>query len=63
MKQYKEIDNTRYIINRVFSSNNTTATLIEQRVKSIRDNLPTVESSVPMMYNGDGGSIQSKEGL
>ena len=38
MKDYKDIENTRYIISRVFAENKTTAMLIEQRVKDIKNN-------------------------
>ena len=61
MKNYRDIENTRYIISRVFSENKTTAMLIEQRVKDIKNNAPSLESGGTMLYNNIGGSIQSKE--
>lgn len=63
MKDYRDIENTRYIISRVFAENITTAMLIEQRVKDIKNNVPSLESNGTMMYNKFSGSIQSKEGL
>ena len=63
MKDYRDIENTRYIISRVFAENKTTAMLIEQRVKDIKNNAPSLESSGTMMNNNFSGSIQSKEGL
>ena len=63
MKDYRDIENTRYIISRVFAENKTTAMLIEQRVKDINNNAPSLESGGTMMYNNFSGSIQSKEGL
>ena len=63
MKDYRDIENTRYIISRVFAENKTTAMLIEQRIKDIKNNAPSLESSGIMMYNNFSGSIQSKEGL
>lgn len=63
MDNYKYIENTKYIINRVFADNNTTATLIEQRIKNIKNNVPSLELNGTMLYNIDSGSIQSKEVL
>lgn len=63
MSNYKDIDNTRYIISRVFAENKTTAMLIEQRVKDIKNNAPSLEVNGAMMYNVNCGSTQSKEGL
>lgn len=63
MKDYRDIENTRYIISRVFAEDKTTAMLIEQRVKDIKNNASSLESSGTMMYNNFSGSIQSKEGL
>lgn len=61
MKDYKDIENTRYIISRVFAENKTTAMLIEERVKDTKNNTPSLESGGTMVYNNIGGSIQSKE--
>ena len=61
MKNYRDIENTRYIISRVFSENKTTAMLIEQRVKDTKNNAPSLESNGAMLYNMNCGSIQSKE--
>ena len=61
MKNYRDIENTRYIISRVFAENKTTAMLIEQRVKDTKNNAPSLEVGCNMMYNNIGGSIQSKE--
>lgn len=63
MKDYRDIENTRYIISRVFAVNKTTAMLIEQRVKDIKNNTPSLERNGTIMYNNLSGSIQSKEGL
>lgn len=63
VKDYRDIENTRYIISRVFAENKTTAMLIEQRIKDIKSNAPSLESNSTMMYNVNSGSIQSKEGL
>ena len=61
MKNYRDIENTRYIISRVFSENKTTAMLIEQRVKDTKNNAPSLEVGGTTVYNNIGGSIQSKE--
>ena len=61
MKNYRDIENTRYIISRVFSENKTTAMLIEQRVKDTKNNAPSLEVGGSMVYNNIGGSIQPKE--
>lgn len=63
MKNYRDIENTRYIISRVFAENKTTAMIIEQRVKDIKNNVPSLERNSAMVYNDTGGSIRSKEGL
>lgn len=61
MKDYRDIENTRYIVSRVFAENKTTAMLIEQRVKDTKNNAPSLEAGGSMVYNNIGGSIQSKE--
>ena len=62
MSEYKNIDNTRYVINRVFSENKTTAKLIEERI--IKDkNIQPLTNSSSVMYNNISGSIRSKEVL
>ena len=61
MKDYRDIENTRYIISRVFAENKTTAMLIEQRVKDTKNNAPSLEVGGSMVYNNISGSIQSKE--
>ena len=63
MQEYRDINNTRYIVSRVFSENKTTAMLIEQRVKDKKSNVSSLERNDTMMYNINSGSIQSKEGL
>ena len=63
MNDCKEIKNTRYFISREFSKEKTTAMLIEQRLKNLRKNIPTFENGSGMIYNTNGGSVQSKEGL
>ena len=63
MDNYKNIDNTRYVINRVFSENKTTAKLIEERVIKDKNNTPPLTDSGSVMYNKFSGSIQSKEVL
>lgn len=61
MKIYRDIQNTRYIISRVFAENKTTAMLIEQRIKDTKNNAPSLEVGGSMVYNNIGGSIQPKE--
>ena len=61
MKDYRDIENTRYIISRVFAENKTTAMLIEQRVKNIKNNAPSLEAGGNIVYNNISGSIRSKE--
>lgn len=61
MRDFREIDNTRYVISRVFAEDKTTAMLIEQRVKDIKKNTPSLMSNTAMIYHGSGASIQSKE--
>lgn len=61
MKDYRDIENTRYIISRVFAENKTTAMLIEQRVKDTKNNASSLEVDGSMVYNNISGSIQSKE--
>lgn len=56
MKNYREIDNTKYLISRVFAENKTTAMLIEQRVKDIKNNTPMLKTNGSMIYNTNGGS-------
>ncbi len=63
MGDFKSIDNTRYVISRVFAKNTTTAMLIEQRIKDIKNNTPSLTNDTTMVYNSTSGSIQSKEGL
>lgn len=63
VKEYRDIENTRYIISRVFAENKTTAMLIEQRIKDIKNNASSLESNGAVLYNMNSGSIQSKEGL
>lgn len=61
VKNYRDIENTRYIISRVFAENKTTAMLIEQRVKDIKNNAPSLEAGGNIVYNNISGSIRSKE--
>ncbi len=63
MDEYKDIDNTRYVINRVFGENKTTAKLIEERVINDKKNTQPLTDSGSVMYNKFSGSIQSKEVL
>lgn len=62
MDDYKNIDNTRYVINRVFSDNKTTAKLIEERIIKDKNTQPLTDSG-SVMYNNISGSIRSKEVL
>lgn len=62
MDDYKNIDNTRYVINRVFSDNKTTAKLIEERIIKDKNTQPLTNSS-SVKYNNISGSIRSKEVL
>ena len=63
MDDYKNIDNTRYVINRVFGENKTTAKLIEERVIKDKKNTQPLTGNGRVMYNNISGSIQSKEVL
>lgn len=63
MKNYRDIENTRYIISRVFSEDKSAAMLIEQCVKDIKNHAPSLELGDAIVYNTDSGSIRSKEGL
>lgn len=63
MKDFKEIENTKYHISRVFSGEKTTAMLIANRVRDIKNNSSLLESKDAKVYNIYSGSIQSKEGL
>ena len=63
MDKYKDIDNTRYVINRVFSENKTTAKLIEERIIKDKKNTHSLTDNGGVMYNKFSGSIQSKEVL
>ena len=63
MDDYKNIDNTRYVINRVFGENKTTAKLIEERVIKDKNNTHPLTENGSVMYNNISGSIQSKEVL
>jgi len=60
---YKDIDNTHYIINRVFSQNKTTAMLITERVLEEKSSISELTGGRNILYNTIGGSIQSKEAL
>ncbi len=62
MREYKNIDNTRYVINRVFSDNKTTAKLIEERIIKDKNTQPLTDSG-SVGYNNISGSIRSKEVL
>lgn len=62
MDKYKDIDNTRYVINRVFGENKTTAKLIEERIIKDKNTRPLTDNG-SVMYNKFSGSIQSKEVL
>ena len=61
MNNYKDINNTRYLINRSFRGNKTAAMLIEQRVRQMKDNANSLEMKGTMMYNIKSGSIQESE--
>ena len=63
MENYRQLNNTRYIISRVFSDNKTTAMLIEERVKNKNISTPTLTDDNVMKYNMNGGSIRLEEGL
>lgn len=63
MKEYRDINNTRYVISRVFAENKTTAMLIQQRVMNEKNNTPSLTEGGSIMYNNIGGSVQSKEVL
>ena len=60
MNNYRNINDTRYVISRVFSESGTTAMIIKQRVKN---NVRSFERNDGALYNKNGGSIRSKEGL
>lgn len=63
MKEYREIENTRYHITRVFDKQTTASMLIEQRVLEEKSKTQSLTSGTSMIYNSDSGSIQSKEEL
>ena len=63
MQEYKDIDNRRYIIHRVFVSKKTTAELIEERIIKDKNIAQALTNGGNVMYNTISGSIQSKEGL
>jgi len=63
MDKYKDIDNTRYVINRVFGENKTTAKLIEERIIKDKEKTQPLTDNGSVMYNKFSGSIQSKEVL
>lgn len=63
MNEYKEIDNTKYIISRVFAENKTKAMLIEQKILGEKNSISALTNGDGMMYNNSSGSIQSKEVL
>lgn len=61
MNEYKDINDTRYVISRVFNKSNTPATLIEQRILNNKNLILPLADSGGTMYNNSSGSIQSKE--
>lgn len=63
MQVYKNIENTKYVINRVFVGNKTPAMLIEQRVLDEKSNVSPLTENDTTVYNQLDGSIQSKEVL
>ena len=63
MQEYKEIENKKYVIRRVFTGNKTTSMLIEQSVINKKNNIAALTGNSELMYNKDGGSIQFKEVL
>ena len=63
MQQFKDINNTRYVISRVFNNNKTTAKLIEERVIDNKKKIQPLTDNSGLMYNNFSGSIQSKEVL
>lgn len=63
MQVYKNIENTRYVINRVFAGTKTPAMLIEQRILDGKSNISPLTDNLNSMYNQPNGSIQSKEVL
>ncbi len=63
MQERKETTDTRYTVNRVFLSNNTAASLIEQRILKEKSQQLPLTKRTGVMYNETNGSIPSKEGL
>lgn len=63
MKNYKDIENTRYIISRVFANGTTTKSLIERRILEEKGKLPPLTGGGNIIYNIKGGSIRSEEVL
>ena len=59
MKNHKDINDTRYIISRVFDENQTPAMLIEERIMNI---IPLTNDS-STQYNDTSGSVKSQEVL
>ncbi len=63
MKNYKDIENTRYIISRVFANGSTTETLIERRILEEKGKLTSLTGGGNIIYNSKGGLIRSEEVL
>lgn len=60
--EFREIENTRYVIDRVFAGERTTSMLIEQRLLENKNRAPALTDSSNVMYNSTGGSFRQKEG-
>ena len=57
LENYREINNTKYIINRCFSGLKTPAMLIEERVLETNQKFPLNQGG-QMLYTEPGGSVQ-----
>ena len=63
MKNYKDIENTRYIISRVFANGTTTESLIERRIFEEKGKLPPLTGGGKIKKNSKSRWNRSEEGL
>lgn len=57
MKNFKEINNTKYHIERVFSETQTIEDIINRKLMSENNNEDLLTYLAPSIYNNIGGSI------
>lgn len=63
MQVSSNVENTKYVVSRVFVGDKTPAMLIEQRVLDRKSHIPPLTENNTSVYNRIDGSIQSKEVL